>query len=78
MIEDRDGNLWFGTMQNGIYRYNSTSPDNFLNNDDHFFNLVNKNQPILDILQDKKGNIWFSSSNGGGVWSRNHFTIYRN
>jgi hypothetical protein len=25
-------------------------------------------QLIMDMLQDKKGNIWFSSWNGGGVW----------
>ena len=71
MLKDRDGNLWFGTMQNGIYRYNGTSLDNFLNKNDHLFNLGNKNQLILDILQDKNGNLWFSSWNGGGVWRYN-------
>jgi len=68
MLEDRDGNLWFGTMGNGIYRYNGTTLDNFLNNNSHLFNLGNTDQLILDILQDKKGNLWFSSWNGGGVW----------
>jgi ligand-binding sensor domain-containing protein len=68
MLEDKDGNLWFGTMGNGIYRYNGTTLDNFLNNNDHIFNLGNTNQLILDILQDKNGNLWFSSWNGGGVW----------
>jgi ligand-binding sensor domain-containing protein len=66
MLEDKDGNLWFGTMGNGIYRYNGTTLDNFLNN--KLFNLDNTNQLILDILQDKSGNLWFSSWNGGGVW----------
>ncbi|MDX2279186.1 MAG: two-component regulator propeller domain-containing protein [Saprospiraceae bacterium] len=32
------------------------------------FNLGSKYQLILDILEDKSGNIWFSSWNGGGVW----------
>lgn len=68
MLEDKDGNLWFGTMGNGIYRYNGTTLDNFLNNEDSIFNLGETNQLILDILQDKKGNLWFSSWNGGGVW----------
>ena len=68
MLEDKDGNLWFGTMGKGIYRYNGTTLDNFLNNNDHIFNLGNTNQLILDILQDKNGNLWFSSWNGGGVW----------
>lgn len=68
MLEDKDGNLWFGAMGNGIYRYNGATLDNFLNNNDHIFNLGNTNQLILDILQDKNGNLWFSSWNGGGVW----------
>lgn len=32
MLEDKDGNLWFGSMGKGIYRYNGTKFDNFLNN----------------------------------------------
>ena len=66
MLEDKDGNIWFSTLGNGIYRYNGTSIDNFLNN--KLFNLGNTNQLILDMLQDKNGNLWFSSWNGGGVW----------
>jgi ligand-binding sensor domain-containing protein len=61
MLEDKDGSLWFGTMGNGIYRYNGTRLDNFLNSKDPIFNLGNTNQLILDILQDKNGNLWFSS-----------------
>lgn len=68
MLEDKGGNLWFGTMENGIYRYNGTKLENFLNNNHQLFNLGNTNQLILDILQDKNGNLWFSSWNGGGVW----------
>lgn len=68
LLEDKDGSLWFGTMENGIYRYKGATLTNFLTNKDQTLNLGNKNQLILDILQDKKGNIWFSSWNGGGVW----------
>ncbi len=68
LLEDREGNLWFGVMNKGIYRYDGTNVSNFLNNDDHKFNLGTHNQLILDILQDKNGNLWFSSWNGGGVW----------
>lgn len=67
LLEDRDDNLWFGTKDNGVYRYNGRTLDNFLNNG-HKFNLGSNNQLILDMLQDKNGNIWFSSWNGGGVW----------
>jgi ligand-binding sensor domain-containing protein len=44
---------------------------NFLNNDDYLFNLGVHHQAIIDIFQDKNGNIWFSSWNGGGVWRYN-------
>jgi ligand-binding sensor domain-containing protein len=43
--------------------------DNFLNSNKQEYNLGAKKQFILDILQDKKGTLWFSSWNGGGVWS---------
>ncbi len=68
MLEDREGDLWFGTRVNGIYRYNGKTLDNFLNSNKQEYNLGSNNQFILDILQDKNGNIWFSSWNGGGVW----------
>jgi ligand-binding sensor domain-containing protein len=68
MLEDKKGNLWFGTLTKGIYRYDGKTLDNFLNSSDPIYNLVSTNQLILDILQDKNGNIWFSSWNGGGVW----------
>ena len=81
LLEDSKGNLWFGVWGEGVYRYDGKIFTNFLNNDtpektfplflqkdDQPFNLGSKYQLILDILEDKKGNIWFSSWNGGGVW----------
>ncbi|HYF02389.1 MAG TPA: two-component regulator propeller domain-containing protein [Patescibacteria group bacterium] len=68
LLEDKDGNLWFGAMGNGLYRYDGKTLTNFLNNNDHRFNLGNTYQLIQDILQDKNGNLWFSTWNGGGVW----------
>ena len=50
-----------------MYRYDGKNLTNFLNQD-RKFNLGNKYQTVLNILQDKKGNLWFSSWNGGGVW----------
>lgn len=81
LLEDSKGNLWFGVWVGGIYRYDGKIFTNFLNNetpeqifpsfpqnDNQQFNLGSKYQFILDILEDKSGNIWFSSWNGGGVW----------
>jgi streptogramin lyase len=68
MLEDKVGNLWFGTKQSGVYCYNGKTLQNFLNSNKHEYNLGTNNQFILDMLQDKNGNLWFSSWNGGGVW----------
>lgn len=65
---DRDDNIWFGTLNNGVYRYDGKTLTNFLNKNDHTFNLGNHYQLILDIIQDRKGDLWFSSWNGGAVW----------
>lgn len=68
LLEDRDGNLWFGVMNNGIYRYDGTNLSNFLYKYEHPFYGEKYEKYISDIIQDKNGNIWFSSWNGGGVW----------
>jgi len=68
LLEDRDGNLWFGVANNGIYRYDGTNLSNFLYKHEHPFFGEKYEKYISDIIQDKNGNIWFSSWNGGGVW----------
>lgn len=67
MLEDKDGNLWFGVMNKGVYRYDGTNLTNFLYNYEHPFFGEKREKHISDIIQDKSGNIWFSSWNGGGV-----------
>lgn len=52
----------------GVYCYNGKTLEHILNSNKHKYNLGSNNQFILDILQDKKGNLWFSWWNGGGVW----------
>lgn len=68
LFEDRDGNLWFGVFDRGVYRYDGTNLTNFLYKYEHTFYGDKHEKFISDIIQDKNGNIWFSSWNGGGVW----------
>jgi ligand-binding sensor domain-containing protein len=68
LLEDKEGHLWIGTLTRGVYRYDGKALTNFLNEGSGPFNLGRPYQTILDILQDKQGNLWFSSWNGGGVW----------
>lgn len=68
MLEDKNGNLWFGAMNKGIYRYDRTNLSNFLYKYKHPIFGEKYENYISDILHYKNGNIWFSSWNRGGVW----------
>lgn len=68
MLEDKDGNLWFGAMNKGVYRYDGTNLTHFIDKYKHPIFADKQEKMIVDIIQDKKGNIWFSSWNRGGVW----------
>ena len=57
-LQDKAGNLWFGTTGDGVYRYNGKSFTNFTMKDG-----LDTNQ-ILSVLEDKTGNIWFGSRKG--------------
>jgi ligand-binding sensor domain-containing protein len=60
ILEDREGNLWFGTEQKGVCRYDGRSFTWFT---EHGLNRA----AVRCIIQDRKGNIWFSN-NGAGVY----------
>lgn len=57
-LQDKAGNLWFGTTGSGVYRYNGKL----------FFNYTTKdglsNNNVWSILEDKSGNIWFGTTDG--------------
>ena len=57
-LQDKAGNLWFGTTGDGVYRYDGRSFTNFTMKDG-----LDTNQ-ILSIIEDQIGNIWFGSRNG--------------
>ena len=68
LLEDKAGNIWIGTMQRGVYCYDGKSLTNFLNPADPPSRSGARQQAIRYMLQDKNGNIWFCSWNGGGAW----------
>ena len=57
-LQDKAGNLWFGTTGDGVYRYDGKSFTNFTMKDG-----LDTNQ-VLCILEDKIGNIWFGTRKG--------------
>lgn len=57
-LEDKSGNLWFGTTGEGVYRYNGTSFTQFTVKEG-----LNSNT-VYSILEDRSGNIWIGTSDG--------------
>lgn len=57
-LQDKDGNIWFGTTGEGVYRYNGKEFIQYTENDGL------SNNKVWCILEDKSGNIWFGTDNG--------------
>jgi ligand-binding sensor domain-containing protein len=75
VLEDRKGNLWFGTKDSGIYCYPSAS----LRTGGKYFLHYTTQQGLasnmaLHIYEDRAGNIWFGASRYDGKSFRNFTT----
>jgi ligand-binding sensor domain-containing protein len=57
-LQDKAGNLWFGTTENGLYKYDGKSFSRFLVAD----GLTSNN--VYCILEDKDGKIWIGTEAG--------------
>ncbi|WP_296686515.1 two-component regulator propeller domain-containing protein [Flavobacterium sp.] len=57
-MQDKSGNLWFGTTDNGLYKYDGKSFNQFTINDGLDCNK------IYCILEDKDGKIWVGTEVG--------------
>ena len=57
-LQDKGGNLWFGTTSEGVYRFNGKTFTQFTVKDGLSSNTV------WSILEDKTGNIWFGTDAG--------------
>ncbi len=57
-LQDKAGNLWFGTKGNGLYKYDGKSFSQFL-----VTNGLNSNK-ISCMLEDKEGKIWIGTEAG--------------
>ncbi len=57
-LQDKAGNLWFGTSDNGLYKYDGKSFSQFLVTDG-----LNSNN-IYSLLEDKNGKIWIGTETG--------------
>ena len=58
IFQDSKGNLWFGTLEEGVVRFDEKTLTYFSNPDGFYSNSVHA------ICEDKKGNLWFGTDQG--------------
>ncbi|MEI6489410.1 MAG: two-component regulator propeller domain-containing protein, partial [Bacteroidota bacterium] len=59
MLQDKSGNLWFGTDGGGVSKYDGKSFTHFTEKEGL------SNNTVLSMLEDKSGNLWFGTDGGG-------------
>ncbi|MFI5139785.1 MAG: two-component regulator propeller domain-containing protein [Sphingobacteriales bacterium] len=70
VLEDKKGNLWFGSIGSGVYRYDGklfrsfTTKEGLAGND------------VTCIYEDKTGNIWFGTGGGASRYDGKSFRNY--
>lgn len=70
IFEDSKGNLWFGTLGEGVVRYDTKTLTYF--SDSNGFNCSS----VFSINEDKKGNLWFGTDQGVYKYDGKSFKNY--
>lgn len=70
IFQDRKGNYWFGSQNEGVSVYNGVSFEYFTTN-----NGLSDNQ-IRSIQEDEHGKIWIGTAKGVSVYDKGTFTNY--
>ncbi|MDE6339650.1 MAG: response regulator [Muribaculaceae bacterium] len=67
LIEDSDGNIWIGTMGNGLWKHvpSKGTFKNYTYDDGEGSPNGLRSNSINSIMQDSKGNVWISTDRGG-------------
>jgi ligand-binding sensor domain-containing protein len=66
-LQDRAGNIWFGTTGEGVYRYDGKTFTQFTVRDG-----LNSNR-VWSLLEDRAGNIWIGTNAGVSRFDGKHF-----
>jgi ligand-binding sensor domain-containing protein len=70
MYQDTKGNYWFGTNGNGIIRYDGQTLETIS------IKGINPNTRVIEIVEDKAGNVWFGTSDGLVKYDGEKFTTF--
>jgi ligand-binding sensor domain-containing protein len=74
VLEDRKGNLWFGTGDSGVYYYNGKSLPTGEAGIQHFTTKDGLgSNSALYIYEDRAGNIWFGTGGGASRYDGKSF-----
>ncbi|WP_276975498.1 two-component regulator propeller domain-containing protein [Flavobacterium filum] len=71
IFQDSKGNLWFGTLGEGVVRYDVKTLTYFSNPDGFNSSTVNA------INEDKNGNLWFGTDQGAYKYDGKNFINYK-
>ncbi len=70
LFEDSKGNLWFGTISDGVARYDGKTLTYFTTKDGLCDNTV------VSMVEDKKGHLWFGTRGGLSKYDGKVFTNF--
>ena len=70
VLEDRNGNFWFGNYGSGVYYYDGKSLQHFTTRDGLVDNMISC------IYEGKNGNIWFGANGGASRYDGKSFRNY--
>ena len=70
MYQDTKGNYWFGTNGNGIIRYDGQTLETIS------IEGINPYIRVIEIVEDKAGNVWFGTSDGLIKYDGEKFTTF--
>jgi ligand-binding sensor domain-containing protein len=70
ILEDRAGNIWFGTIRGGLYKYDGRSFALYTMRDGLADNIIGC------MMQDKAGNLWFGTDKGVSRYDGKKFTNF--
>lgn len=71
IFQDSKGNLWFGTIENGVVKYGRDTLTYYS------ASAGFKSNSVFAIIEDKAGNLWFGTDQGVYKYDGNTFRNYR-